>query len=157
MKKLPLIIVLSSLLLNSCVSYTHVMDAPQLTSAEKGLTKDAFEYKCTYTMGGFVNKNNSNIENNTYINNGTNFNNNTNFKVINNNSKVINDLQIIDTPMSNSFEPTYNSIVNKVHQVFGKDATFANVVWDIKHTNFLGFKGQKFTSVMFDVYVPIQK
>jgi hypothetical protein len=47
-------------------------------------------------MGGFVNKNNSNIENNTYINNSTNFNNNTNFKVVNNNSKVINDLQIID-------------------------------------------------------------
>jgi hypothetical protein len=139
MKKLPLIIVLSSLLLHSCVSYTHVMDAPQLTSAEKGLSKDAFEYKCTYTMGGFVNKNNANSE------------------YLVSNFKVINDLQIIDTPMSNSFEPTYNSIVYKVHQVFGKDATFANVVWDIKHTNFLGLKGQKFTSVMFDVYVPIQK
>ena len=118
----------SSLLLHSCVSYTHVMDAPQLTSAEKGLSKDAFELKGTYTMGGFINENSANF-------------------------------QIIDSSNVNFFEkkPTYNSIVNKVHQVFGKDATFANVVWDIKHTNFLGLKGQKFTSVMFDVYVPVIK
>ena len=141
MKKLPLIL-FSSLILHSCVSYTHLMDAPQLTSAEKGLSKDAFEYKCTYTMGGFVNFVNRNPTSSEYL--VSNF-------------KIINDLQIIDTPMSNLYLPTYNSIVNKVHQVFGKDATFANVVWDIKHTNFLGLKGQKFQSVTFDVYVPIQK
>ena len=61
MKKLS-IIVFSSLLLHSCVSYTHVMDAPQLTSAEKGLSKDAFAFKGTYAMGGFINENSSNFQ-----------------------------------------------------------------------------------------------
>lgn len=127
MKKLSLVVI-SSLLLNSCVSYTHVMDAPQLTSSEKGLSQDAFAFKGTYTTSGFINKNHA-------------------------------DLQIIDSFNIDFYEkkPTYNSIINRVHQVFGMDATFANVVWDIKHTNFLGLKGQKFQSVTFDVYVPIQK
>ena len=51
-------------------------------------------------------------------------------------------------------KPTYRSILLKVRKVFGENATFSNVVWDIQKTNVLGVKSEKFVSVIFDVYVP---
>ena len=50
--------------------------------------------------------------------------------------------------------PTYRNILLKVRKVFGENATFCNVVWDIKKTNVLGLKVENYNSVIFDVYVP---
>jgi hypothetical protein len=51
-------------------------------------------------------------------------------------------------------KPTYRSILLKVRKVFGENATFSNVVWDIQKTNVVGIKSERFESVIFDVYVP---
>ena len=49
--------------------------------------------------------------------------------------------------------PTYYELKRNVEHSFGKEATFANIVWDVKHTQFLSFKGQKIVSVTFDLYL----
>jgi hypothetical protein len=53
-------------------------------------------------------------------------------------------------------KPTYLDLTRFVAKKYGENATFANVVWDIKRVSFLTFENVRTIAVTFDIYIPIE-
>ena len=133
MKQLFISVIISSLFF-SCVSYSHIIDASKYNAPQKQMT-DNYSFAGTHTFDlQIIEKIRSTYED-------------ANGNLSTENKKKLDSLFVMKTP-------TYFELDRNIKHKYGQNATFANVVWDIKHTKFLNLKGEKTIAVTFDLYLP---
>ena len=132
------IIILIVFSFSSCVSYTHLVESGAYNATNK-IIESGYFFSGTYTYDIELQLSHYNLVKEK-IANGE-------IKMTDENTKKLEAYKIIKSP-------TYYELAKYVRDVFGEKATFANVVWDVKHTSFLALNSDKIYYVTFDVYLP---
>ncbi len=126
--------VIISLFFFSCVSYSHIIDASKYDAPQKQMSEN-YSFAGTHAFDlQTIEKIRSQYED-------------ANGNLSEENKKKLDSLFVMKTP-------TYFELGRNIKHKYGQNATFANVVWDIKHSKFLNFKSEKPIAVTFDLYLP---